>query len=373
MVVAYVAGILGVVSLGCIAADRRDIFVGLWALLVGLLWFFQDAVKLYFQKLKWLDLLKECPCLTGEDAKRVVPKKGKINPWNEFQQSVGGLGLSREQMSSVYDKQKPSFMGMVAQGLFGKGGGDADGQAEGNKWNAFQESAGGLGLSKEQMSACYAALYMKKVDVTVEVVCNEPWDEARFVWQSQDTDEPDCEGSVPISRISATADRKELHVRDDADQQLLVFEMPGPATADAWEESLLVARKKYAASFVVAYASKDAIPARAPETPPPRKRTPAQPDTLTPDRSEEPPRRPPAPPPAPSQPDKSSAKNNPWNDFQQSVGGLGLSREQMRSIYDKQTEWKQAEGNKWNAFKKSAGGLGLSTEQMSACYAALKK
>ena len=50
MVVAYVAGILGVVSLGCIAADRRDICVGLWALLVGLLWFFQDAVKLYFQK-----------------------------------------------------------------------------------------------------------------------------------------------------------------------------------------------------------------------------------------------------------------------------------------------------------------------------------
>ena len=81
---------------------------------------------------------------------------------------------------------------------------------------------------------------------------------------------------VPISRISATADRKELHVRDDADQQLLVFEMPGPATAAAWEESLLVARKKYAASFVVAYASKDAIRARAPETPPPRKRTPAQ-------------------------------------------------------------------------------------------------
>mmetsp|Transcript_55980 Transcript_55980/g.130871 ORF Transcript_55980/g.130871 Transcript_55980/m.130871 type:complete len:646 (-) Transcript_55980:255-2192(-) len=87
---------------------------------------------------------RETPSSAGRapSSRRASTPSGRApNAWNDFQRSMGGLGLSRSQIRSSYTPSSP----MIAP---------SQGRAP-NTWNQHQRSMGGQGFSRDQIRAAY--------------------------------------------------------------------------------------------------------------------------------------------------------------------------------------------------------------------------
>jgi hypothetical protein len=330
MVAVHLVGFLAAVSFGCVAADRLDILFGSWALVVGLLWLFQDAVRDRFEKAEAEKAAAEKAAAEKAAAEKAAAEKVAAEKAKEAKRIA-----EAEKMSELLEK-----------------------------WPCLAGTSAKKGVLKDGVFSTYT----KKVDVYLKVEhsthSSAPFEEARLAWHSKDPAEPECKGIVLLSGISATADREELNVSDGANGRLLVFKMADSRTADTWRAALADMRECTQGVRGMHASS----PRVTPVKPRPRLSDASTVAPSSPGFSSSPSLSPASLPKRDeggnSQSDfsKSHAPANPWNAFRKAVGGYGMAQKEISDAYAAK------QNRNWNGFRKAIGGHGFSQEQISKLY-----
>ena len=220
------------------------------------------------------------------------------NPWNKHQQSLGGQGHSRQQLSDGY------------RGSTSTSQPSSSSTRRSNAWNEHQRSMGGRGYTREEMRATYNGGSRR----------GQPSQAA-----------PARPSTAPTSSASSTRGTGRA---------------PNP-----WNEhqramgGLGLSRSQMQSSYRTSH--------------------------------------------SPSMGGSTGRAPNPWNEHQRAMGGLGLSRAQMQASYHASHSPSMGMmglggggmslgggggggGLSWNAFRSSVAGQGMSRSEMSSAYWAQK-
>jgi len=319
MVAVHLVGFLAAVSFGCVAADRLDILFGSWALVVGLLWLFQDAVRDRFEKAA---------------AEKAAAEKAAAEKAAEKAKEAKRIAEA-EKMSELLEK-----------------------------WPCLTGASAKKGVLKDG----FFSTYTKMVDVYLKVEhsthSSAPFEEARLAWHSKDPAEPECKGVVLLSGISATADREELNVSDDANGRLFVFKMADSRTAVTWRAAL-VDMRECTRGVRGMHASSPRVTPVKPRGPRLSDASTVAPTGSSPGFSSSPSLSPASSIAAEVDATRQAAAHapaNPWNAFRKAVGGYGMTQKEISDAYAAK------QNRNWNGFRKAVGGHGFSQEQISKLY-----